>query len=476
MRLSTLLFCTLFAAPLWAQSDALPDAATVSQPEGWNDDLALTIPEDLNPDPNILEINLEAVIREMEIVPGKKTPVWTYNGSLPGPLIRAKVGDRVIVHFKNSLPEDTSIHWHGLRISNDQDGVPGFTMEPVHPQGEFTYDFVLPDAGTFWYHPHVDDSAAQLGYGLYGPLIVDDPNEPKGLGDELLLVLSDMSLDENGQFLPADVGGGFGNLFGREGEVLLVNGKVMPTLKVRQGKPQRWRVLNAARSRYYTLRYNRSPLVKLGGDGGLAARSETLDEIKIVPSERLDLVFTPPDKPGTVDYLRWYPTDRGYGTTYYRVAEDMMKIETVDEPPVKAAPAPQVLNQEIMPLDITGANEREINLTIDYDGDKNVVMGINGIPHQHAVPIMVTAGDTEIWTIRNDTDFSHPFHLHGFFFQVLGDDQILQWKDTVDVPTKTSLRLAVHFDDRPGMWMYHCHILDHAEAGMMGHLHVMPKP
>ena len=172
-------------------------ASQVSQPEGWNDDVALTIPVDLNPDPNILEINLEAKITNMEIMPGKITPVWTYGGSLPVPLIKAKVGDRVIIHFKNNLPDSTSIHWHGLRVPNNMDGVPGVTQDPVDVGDEFTYDFVLQDAGTFWYHPHIN-SAAQVGWGMYGPLIVEDPNDPKEFGDDLVLVYSDMSLDEDG--------------------------------------------------------------------------------------------------------------------------------------------------------------------------------------------------------------------------------------------------------------------------------------
>ena len=447
-------------------------AMEVSQPEGWDDDLALAIPEDLNPDPNILEIELEAVIREMEIIPGKMTPVWTYNGVLPGPLIKAKVGDRVIVHFRNSLPESTSIHWHGLRVPNDQDGVPGFTMDPILSGSEFTYDFVMPDAGTYWYHPHVN-SAAQVGWGLYGPLVVEDPNDPEEFGDDLVLVLSDMSLDEEGNMLPADIGGSFGDLFGREGGVLLVNGKVKPTLKVRKGKQQRWRVINAARTRYYTLRYRRSPLVMLGGDGGLAERTETVDEIKIVPSERVDFVFTPPDDPGTEGFLRWYPTDRGYGSTFNRFAEDMMGIVTVDEPAVTPEAIRQQL-REIPPIDITGAVERDINLTIAFDRDDNVVMGINGIHHEHAMPIESRVGQTEVWTVRNDTDFAHPFHLHGYFFQVLDENRVPQWKDTVDIPVHSELKLAVRFDDRPGVWMYHCHILDHAEVGMMGHLRVSP--
>lgn len=461
---------------LAAQAQAQLDASEVGQPQGWNDDLKLAEYEDLNPDPDILEINMEAKVTEMEIIPGKMTPVWTYNGTLPGPLIRTQPGQRLIVHFKNSLPEETSIHWHGLLVPNDQDGVVGFTQAAIQPGEEFTYDFVVPNSGTYWYHPHMGRDAAQLGYGLYGPIVVDEPDEPeevKALGDELILVLSDISLDAEGQFLPPDIGEAFGDLFGREGEILLVNGKVMPKLKVRQGKPQRWRVINAARTRYYTLRYKRTPMIKLGGDGGLAAHAESLDQIKLVPSERLDMIFTPPDAPGTVSQLRWYPTDRGYGTTFNRLAEDMMVIETVDEPAVVSSlKMPETL-RTIEPIDITGAIERKIDLTIEFGNNNDVIMGINGIPHSRAVPIEAKVNTTEVWTVHNPSDFAHPFHLHGFAFQVLDqDDKPLEWKDTVDVPVGATVRFAVHYDDRPGMWMYHCHILDHAEVGMMGHLHV----
>jgi FtsP/CotA-like multicopper oxidase with cupredoxin domain len=352
------------------------------------------------------------------------------------------------------------------------DGAPGLTQPPIPTGGEFTYDYVVNDAGTFWYHPHIN-SAAQVGYGLYGPMVVEDPNDPAAFGDDLVLVLSDMSLDDKGQLLPPNIGTAFGDLFGREGEVLLVNGKVLPTLKVRQGKQQRWRVINAARARYYTLRYKRIPLIRLGGDNGLMAHTETVDQIKLTPGERTDFVFTPPDAPGSEDVLKWYPTDRGYGTTFNRLSENMLVIETVDEPAVTPEALPEVL-RDIPPLDLSGAIEHDIDLTITITSDDKVIMGINGKHHDHAVPLMARVGETHVWTVKNATDFAHPFHLHGFFFQVLDDSLVPEWKDTVDVPAKTELKIAVHFDDRPGMWMYHCHILDHAEAGMMGHLHVEP--
>lgn len=465
-------------AATWALADEEPArgrtqaALEVEQPAGWDAELAIPEYEDLNPDPAILEIEVEARITDMEILPGRMTPVWTYNGGLPGPLIRAKVGDRLIVHFKNSLPEATTIHWHGVRVSNDMDGAPGMTQDPIGPGEQFTYDFVFKDAGTFWYHPHFD-SPAQVGYGLYGPIVVEDPAEPEVFGDELVLMLSDMSLDEDGEFVSPDSGTNFGDLFGREGEVLLVNGKVLPSLKVRQGKQQRWRVINAARTRYYTLRYRRAEFVKLGGDGGLAERSQKLDAIKLTPSERVDLVFTPPDDPGTTGEFKWYPTDRGYGTTFNRFSENMMNVITVDEPAVQPEVIPETL-RDIEPIDLTGAIEKDIELTIEILGDGSVEMGINGVPEWEAKPMHAKVGETQVWRVINNSDFDHPFHLHGFFFQVLDDSRPLEWKDTVNVPVKSERRLAVKFDERPGMWMFHCHILDHAEVGMMGHLHVSP--
>jgi FtsP/CotA-like multicopper oxidase with cupredoxin domain len=463
--------CGKDGAPNAAGSATPLSALDVPQPDGWDDDLKLREAPDSNPDPRVVEIELEAKVADVEWLPGKTTPAWTYNGSVPGPLIRARIGDRLIVHFKNSLPAATTIHWHGLRVPNAMDGAPGMTQPAIEPGTEFVYDFVLRDAGTYWYHPHFD-SSAQVGRGLYGAIVVTDPADPKALGDELVLVVSDASIDEDGGFLPADSGGAFGDLFGREGAVLLVNGKIRPTLKVRAGKQQRWRIVNASRARYLNLGLREHRFVRVGGDNGLAARPADVYSLKVTPGERVDAVFTPNDAPGAERILSWSPVNRGYGTEFARAREPLLRIETVDLPPVAPAAIPTEL-RAIAPVDVRGATERTLHMTIALRGN-DIEMGFDGVPNSQAKPLVAHVGDTEVWRIVNDTDFSHPFHLHGYFFRVLDDDVVPEWKDTVDVPTKSELRIAVKFDERPGMWMYHCHILDHAEAGMMGHLHVLP--
>src|SRR3954464_7545846 len=191
-------------------------AAPSLAPPGWDADIKLAEAPDTNPDPKIVEVNLTARVADVEVEPGKKVQAWTYNGSIPGPLIRAHVGDRVIVHFTNELPQPTTIHWHGVRVPIEMDGVPEVSQPEVPQGGSFTYDFVVRDAALYWYHPHVM-SAAQVGFGLYGALLVEDPDEHVGVRDELVIVLSDIATDGHGHFEPPDSGGPAGMVFGREG-------------------------------------------------------------------------------------------------------------------------------------------------------------------------------------------------------------------------------------------------------------------
>ena len=216
-------------------------AAQALAPAGWADGVKLAELPDLNPDPNIVEVNLVAQLADVEVAPGKRVHAWTYNGGLPGPLIRGKVGDRLIVHFKNELDQETTVHWHGVRVPIEMDGVPEISQPPVKKGETFDYDFVLRDAALYWYHPHVM-SAAQVGFGLYGALLVDDPADNIGVADQVTLVLSDIGFNHKGELEPADSGGSAGMVFGREGDYVLVNGRHHPVLKARPGAPQRWRI------------------------------------------------------------------------------------------------------------------------------------------------------------------------------------------------------------------------------------------
>ena len=467
--------CSAAAEPT-ASSPPLPS----TEPAGWADEIRLPLAEDLNSDPHVLEVSIEARLSDVELIPGKPTKAWTYNGGIPGPLLRANVGDRLIVHFKNSLPEPSSIHWHGLRIPNDMDGVPDMPEPAVPPGGTFDYDFVLPDAGTFWYHPHFD-SGAQVSSGLYGPIVVDDPAEPKGLGDEVVIVMSDIAVDASGALQAPDSGGDFGTLFGREGNLHLVNGRVAPTLHVRAGVRQRWRIINAARARYEQLLIPGVTFTRIGGEGGMLEAPESLDHLLLTPAQRADVVFEPTLAGAAAAArslpLTWVPYDRGFGTAFNRPNETLMTLAFDTEPGVVAAPLP-ALHRDIPAIDMTSATPVDISLTLNPDAAGKLAMGINGVPSWQAAHLMTKLGERQLWTVKNTIDWDHPFHLHGFFFQVLDVNGVApavrEWRDTVNVPVDATVRLAVYFDERPGMWMFHCHILDHADAGMMGMLLLAP--
>ncbi len=471
------------------------------QPEAWDEELALPVAEDLDPDPHTLEVRLEARLETIELKPGVPTEMWTYNGSVPGPLLRADRGDRLIVHFKNSLPEPTTVHWHGLRVPAEMDGTQA-VQNPVEPGDSFTYEFTLPDAGTFWYHPHIN-SSAQVGYGLYGPIVVDDPNDPL-VADDLVVVFSDVSLDSDGQLLPGDDQGWFGDFFGREGSVLLVNGKVRPRLRMKAGLPQRWRIINAARARFFQTSLPGAQFVRVAGDAGLIERPQNLDELFLAPSERTEVLVTlSEDAKGEVE-VPLEDADR-FNIDAGLPDEPLFDIQVTTGEDFPPPEIPQTL-RSFEEIDREAALPREVVFD-ETLVDGSTHLSINGVvygvsessensedadssvdPNQSEQDQEVSpnpwvhvahVGDTELWEVRNDTDYDHPFHLHGFMFQILElggrSWPVREWKDTVNIPAGETLRFLVTYDDRPGKWMFHCHILDHAQLGMMAILDVRSR-
>jgi len=450
-------------------------ASTSLAPPGWDAGLKLAVARDTNPDPHIVEIDLTARIGAVEVAPGKVVQAWTYDGGIPGPLIRAQLGDRIIVHFVNQLPQPTTIHWHGVRVPIEMDGVPEVSQPEVKTADTFTYDFVVRDAGLYWYHPHVM-SAAQVGFGLYGALIVEDPHDGVDVADELTLVLSDIGFDSKGVLERPDSGGPAGMVFGREGEYVLANGRIKPTLRARSGAMQRWRIVNTAKSRFFLLDLDGQQFTVIGTDGGLQEHPVTVDALLITPGERADVLVAPKGPPGGSMVLRAMLYNRGYGSVEYRDAEDVLSIAFSDEPTLATRPMPTTHREFAVPV-VDDATRVDVVLTLPPAGtDGKSEFQVNGAPFWKAKPYLAALGEKQIWTVRNDSKFAHPFHLHGFFFLPLDKDlkpiRPMAWKDTLNIPLDETVRFLVVFDERPGLWMFHCHILDHADGGLMGHVQV----
>jgi FtsP/CotA-like multicopper oxidase with cupredoxin domain len=195
----------------------------------------------------------------------------------------------------------------------------------------------------------------------------------------------------------------------------------------------------------------------------------------LTPGERADVIVTPRNPPGSRLTLRSLLHYRGFGSVEFRPVEQLLTL-AIDARPRVTSPSLPAVRRAIEPLDVTGATQVNIDLTIKQDEKGEFEYGINGAPFGKERTIQARPGETQVWTVKNSTKWSHPFHLHGFFFQVLDEKGVplrpLGWRDTIDIPLEETVRLAVRFDDRPGTWMYHCHILDHADGGLMGTVQV----
>lgn len=464
-------------ALLACQADP-PTEAGLPAPPGWDRELRVPRALDHDPAPGVVEVHLTAQVSQVEVLPGVLTELWTYDGHMPGPEIRGRVGDELVVHLTNQLPEPTTIHWHGLEVPADQDGTV-LSHAPILPGERFTYRFRLPRAGTFWYHPHIA-SAAQVSRGLYGALVVEEAPGSIPEAHDLTLVLDDIQLEEDGRLAPVDEHGNLGDYFGREGQVLLVNGRPSATLYAHPGVPLRLRLLNAATARYFRVSLDGQALVRIGGDGGWLEHPLPVAEVMVVPGERAELFLVPRGGPGEVFQVWWEPYDR-VECQDCRTRAPLMRLELVAGPAYEAPPLPERLTT-IEPLDITDASLIRLAFT-EASVDGRAVLGIDGVSwshedhgHHHTPRVTGRVGDTQLWRLENTTPMDHPFHLHGFHFQVLeqaGRRPPREWKDTVNLPRREVTWIAVRFD-RPGDWMFHCHILEHAEIGMMGLLRVLP--
>lgn len=423
----------------------------------------------------VVEVTLTAAPARLTLKPGLTSDVFAYNGSVPGPTLEVTEGDRVIVHFQNNLPDPTTVHWHGIHLPASQDGSP---FDPVPAGGKRDYTFTLQrgSAGTYWYHPHLHHRTGyQVAKGLIGAIIVRAPDDPlPKTMTERLLILSDQRFRPDGSIdlpEPLSMPGRIDEENGREGDVLFVNGQVLPTVSIRPNEVQRWRIINASAARVYRLSIPKQTFLHVGNDGGLFEKPVELSEIVVANSERVELLVRGSGTPGSRTMLQSLPYDRYIPQTRpkdWNQPRGLLTIQVTNEAPVAPVAIPTTL-RHVIPLDTSRVSARRV-----------VTFSQGMINNRHfdfsRVDYTTKLGATEIWKIENLVGMDHPFHLHGFQFQVLErngkPEPFPSWKDAVNVRRQETVKFVVRFDDFPGKWMFHCHILNHEDQGMMGILEV----
>lgn len=416
---------------------------------------------------------------------GLVVDTWAYGDSIPGPLIRARAGDLVRVTVKNGLPASTSVHWHGIALRNDMDGVPGITQDPIAVDGSLTYEFTAPDPGTYFYHPH---SGTQLDRGLYGPLIIDDPSDPGDYDVEWLVVVDDW-LDGTGrtpnQVLKTLTSGGMGGMdmsgmdmggmghrgmrsaiLGSAGDVrypwYLINGQaadVATPFRAEPGMVARFRFINAASDTAFRVALGGHRMTITHSDGYPVLPHET-DAILIGMGERYDVRVVLND--GAFPLVASAEGKGGYART------------TVTTSPGLGSPRslPAELDGEItLGTDLTTASAVQLpKRTVDREHQlllRGSMMPyrwtINGQTYPNADPLDVKQGERLRLVMRNMSTMFHPMHVHGHTFAIGAQGPR---KDTVIV--RPMQQIAVDIDaDNPGQWATHCHNVYHAETGMM---------
>jgi FtsP/CotA-like multicopper oxidase with cupredoxin domain len=401
------------------------------------------------------------------------TEVWTYNGAVPGPELRFKQGERLKLEVENTLGVDTTVHWHGIRLPHAMDGVPGLTQAPIRASGgKFVYEFDLPDAGTYWYHPHLGEGE-QLGRGLSGALVVAE-REPPQVDRDLVWMLSDWRLDREARIRPD-----FGNAMdashaGRIGNTVTLNGAIPESFPVRAGERVRLRLVNASSARIYALNFEGHEPWVVALDGHPVA-PHWFQRVVLGPGMRADLILDCSASPGS----RHRVVDDFYRGRAYQLLE----IRYSGEKPLREhfEPAPRLAANPVKePL--VAAERHRIALGGGAMGappsqreHKGVFWTLNGKPlrhehHGYAPLLSLKLAQSYVIELVNETAWHHPIHLHGHVFRVLTKNgkEVLprQWADTVLLDPQSRAEIAL-VADNPGDWMLHCHVLDHQATGMM---------
>jgi FtsP/CotA-like multicopper oxidase with cupredoxin domain len=409
------------------------------------------------------------------------TPLWAFNGTVPGETLRLRQGDMFRARLENGLDQPTTIHWHGQRLPNAMDGVPYMTQAAVMPGDSFDYTFRLRDAGTFWYHPHAN-SLEQISRGLAGVMIVAEAAPPEVDAEEVL-VFDDWRLTEDAQIHPSFNSRHDKSHGGRLGNYITVNARPEVTGQQVSGSRLRLRLVNTATARIFRLRLDgvRAWIVAL--DAMPLDVPEETRELILAPAQRADLIVDVTAQPGEEAMIASVERDGTYAMVTWAVTGPVMTARTApsalppnDMPrlaPDDARSQPLVLEGGAMrglPEEAVWKGERQAARKLIEGGQFWLFNGVAGMPDTPLVE--ASLGETIRIPITNRTAFPHAMHLHGMHFREILPVGLGPWRDTLLVGPDETREIAF-VADNPGNWMFHCHMAAHQMSGMMNWIRVI---
>ena len=478
------------------------------------------------PLPSSLAVDLTAERASVPIFSGAETPVWRYHatvqegraesiqtlgGSYLGPIFRVKKGQRVQVRLKNELPDPTTIHWHGLRIPEDMDGHP---RDAIVPEASYEYDFqVINRAGTYWFHPHPHQlTGPQVYHGLAGLFIVSDEEEAAlglPLGEyDLPLVIQDRTFDSQNQMVYL-ANGMMDQMMGFLGDTILINGAPNASMNVK-ASAYRLRLLNGSNSRIYKLAWqDGTPLSVIATDGGLLERPVTREYITMGPGERVELWADFSGRTAGSELRLVSLPFSGFS------GGGMMGGGMMGNSSLPNGASFNILSLKIgdkgadvipLPQRLSTIERHRVDEAVNRNSPRSFALAMQGMVHAInnrlfemdavAQDEIVQLDDLELWEFINlggggsgmgmgmmNMELPHPMHIHGVQFQVIGR-QIARgyesayyelsagfvdngWKDTVLVMPGEKVQVLVRFENYAGTFLYHCHNLEHEDAGML---------
>ncbi|MBX4895071.1 multicopper oxidase family protein [Rhizobium bangladeshense] len=427
------------------------------------------------PEPQLLTaVKTEAVLTKAG--PTRNIMSWGHEG-MP-PVLRMTKGRRYAARLKNELDEPTTIHWHGLRIDNRMDGVPFLTQPYIYTGDSFDYAFTPPDAGTFWYHPHCN-TLTQMGHGMTGMLIVEDPADPE-FDAEVLLNLRDWRLGGDGQFIapfrPRDAAKS-----GTYGTLRTANWRQEPQYDAPAGGLVRLRIAITDVTRIFSLKMVGAEATAIAIDGNPVPKRFPLDLLQIGPGQRLDLAVRMPDEEGAVATLEDIRGTAPKTIASLRSMGASLKRDIGDLGPLGQNPVPalDLSAAEQIPLVLSATAENaaaeSICGTLGYS-----FWAINKVPWPGDTPdptaplAELKLGKSYVFNLENTTPHAHPIHLHGMSFTVISSStrEVMPLvSDTYLVQPDEKVQLALVADNL-GDWVLHCHIIEHQKTGMTSYVRV----